>query len=115
MTLSPHLVDTASPAGADHPGRDPDGVETVDERRALVDLFRDLRTSAAGLSAREAPAAAHLRHRGTEPDAVGDHRPVPGDRLGRRRTRPLGPPPGRAAPISPPALAAAGRPTDNRD
>ena len=56
MTTSPHLVDTAPPPGADDPGPGevPDTGETVDERRPLVDLFRDLRTSRAGLSAREA-------------------------------------------------------------
>jgi hypothetical protein len=48
--------------------------------------------------------------------AIRGHPAAPvSNRLGRRRTRPLGPPPGRAAPISPPALAAAGRLTDNRD
>ena len=56
MTTSPHLVDTAPLASTPHGGRDPapDSGETVDERRPLVDLFRDLRTSGAGLSVREA-------------------------------------------------------------
>jgi calcium-translocating P-type ATPase len=55
MTMSPHLVDTP-PAGADHPtlGPAPDGGETINERRPLTDLFRDLRTSRSGLSMREA-------------------------------------------------------------
>lgn len=39
-----------------------------------------------------ASAAAHLRDRTARPSATGRHRPVPSDRLGRRRTRPLGPP-----------------------
>jgi hypothetical protein len=45
MTMSPHLVDAAPPAGTDHGDPNPvaDSGETVDERRPLVDLFRDLR------------------------------------------------------------------------
>jgi magnesium-transporting ATPase (P-type) len=56
MTMSPHLVDAAPPAGTDHGDPNPvaDSGETVDERRPLVDLFRDLRTSSSGLSVREA-------------------------------------------------------------
>lgn len=56
MTMSPHLVDTAPPAGADRSDLDPapDSGETVDERRPLVDLFCDLRTSGSGLSVRQA-------------------------------------------------------------
>jgi calcium-translocating P-type ATPase len=52
MVLSPHLVDTAPPVGTDPP--DADAGEQVDERRPLVDLFRDLRTTRSGLSVREA-------------------------------------------------------------
>ncbi|MEV0134141.1 cation-transporting P-type ATPase [Dactylosporangium sp. NPDC050688] len=56
MAVPPHLVDTPPPVDAHQPSRAdaPDTGETVDERRPLVDLYHDLRTSRAGLAAREA-------------------------------------------------------------
>ncbi|GAA3277221.1 cation-transporting P-type ATPase [Dactylosporangium vinaceum] len=60
MVLSPPRIEavTAPSRSADRSDTDTDTdtdtAETVDERRPLVDLFRDLRTSRSGLSTREA-------------------------------------------------------------
>ncbi len=54
MVSSADLVDTAPAVGTNHADADADVGERVDERRPLVDLFRDLRTARSGLSAREA-------------------------------------------------------------
>ncbi len=56
MTLSSYRVPDAGPASTDNrvPVANLTDGETVDGRRPLVELFRDLRTSASGLSVREA-------------------------------------------------------------
>jgi magnesium-transporting ATPase (P-type) len=56
MVVSPHVAEAAPRVDVDQPGPEggADNGETADERRPLVDLFGDLRTSRSGLSAREA-------------------------------------------------------------
>ncbi|MEU7875980.1 cation-transporting P-type ATPase [Dactylosporangium sp. NPDC049140] len=56
MVVSPHVADATARVDVDQPASEggSDNGETADERRPLVDLFGDLRTSRAGLSVREA-------------------------------------------------------------
>ena len=96
MAVPTDLVDTAPAIGTDHarPDGAPDNGEVVDERRPVVELFRDLRTSRAGLSEREAARRLVVYGRNELTRRTGRHWP-------RDLLRPVHATPGRPADWSP--------------